>query len=524
MSIVHAAGCRTSLDLEPDAGAPRDLALTDLARGIDRIAPPLPDLAGPDLAIADLSVTDGTAPLDLIVPPPPIDHAIPPDLVTALDLFSLPDLARSPDLSLPNDLALAPDLSAPRDLAIPPDLVPLPGCEDGVRDGAETDIDCGGGTCPACLRGRRCLLPSDCASGLCNASVCHARLGFAAPLSTPALGAPVSLVAGDWNGDGLADVAFALTIAQFGSFLGNGDGSFRLATFDSTPPQPGAIVAGDWNGDGKLDLAVACNGGFVATAIGSGDGLFARKQDLSPFDNPVALVSGDWNGDGRSDLAVADRATIGQSAGDVPIVLAGPGGQFGAPMPMPAGPNPDALATGDWNGDGKLDLISATLTFNGTVRVLAGSGSGQFTALGAVPTDANPAALAAGDWNRDGKLDVVSADSGTDDVSVLLGNGDGTFRPRRDFPSGKLPVGIVVADFDLDGVRDLAVVSGLSQKNTVSVLLGNGDGTFQPPIAFAGGTGPGAIVTADWNGDGRADLAVTDTTGNAILTLLNTSQ
>ena len=476
--LVIVAGCRTSLDWEltDDAGNPGDFATmlppADLAISIDFARPPVFDLAIPDDAAPRF---DLIAPRDFSTPP---DFVIARDLVAVSDFSTLPDLSRRPDLSLPIDLATPPDLTMPPDLTAPPDL-----------------------------------------------SMPHrARLKFATPIATPALGAPVSLVAGDWNRDGLPDVAFGLTVGQFGSFLGNGDGSFRFAALDSTPPQPGAIVAGDWNGDGRLDLAIACGGGIIAIASGVGDGSFNRGQDLSPFDQPVALASGDWNGDGRGDLAITDRGTIGQTPGDVSIVLAGMNGMFGKATVIAAGTNPDAVAAGDWNGDGKLDLVTATLTFNGTVRVLAGDGSGGFSLRAAAATDANPAALATGDWNGDGRLDVAAADSGTDDVSVLLGRGDGTFQTRTDFSAGKLPVGIVSADFDLDGVRDLALVSGVSQQNTISVLLGNGDGTFQPPIAFAGGTGPGAIVTADWNGDGRPDLAVTDTAGNAILTLLNLSQ
>jgi len=127
------------------------------------------------------------------------------------------------------------------------------------------------------------------------------------------------------------------------------------------------------------------------------------------------------------------------------------------------------------------------------------------------PTGPTPDAVTVGDFNGDGPLDLVTA-SGTyltnNTVSVLLGNGDGTFQPNVDYITGTAPSFAALGDFNGDGRVDMAVVNATS--NTVSILLGNGDGAFQPRIDFPAPIGANGIAAGDFNGDGRLDLVVAD--------------
>ena len=116
----------------------------------------------------------------------------------------------------------------------------------------------------------------------------------------------------------------------------------------------------------------------------------------------------------------------------------------------------------------------------------------------------------AGDFNGDGKTDLAVANSGSDSVSVLLGRGDGTFQTDTNYPAGSGPVSLATIDFNDDGKLDLAV--GNITSSDVSVLLGNGDGSFQPAISFGNQLYPQSLAAGDFNGDGRPDLAVANLT------------
>jgi len=130
----------------------------------------------------------------------------------------------------------------------------------------------------------------------------------------------------------------------------------------------------------------------------------------------------------------------------------------------------------------------------------------SYTSAKQYPAGTTPVAVCVGDFNRDGKTDVAAANSGSANVSVLLGNGDGTFQPAVNYSVGQSPSSIVMGDFNGDGKQDLAVAN--SADGTVSILLGSGDGTFQPAMNFDAGSSPGAIVVGDFNSDGHLDIAV----------------
>ena len=175
---------------------------------------------------------------------------------------------------------------------------------------------------------------------------------------------------------------------------------------------------------------------------------------------------------------------------------------FGGPQVYTVGNYPRSVATGDFNGDGKLDLAVANYT-DSTISILLGNGDGTFQAAVDYAVGSDPISVAVGDFNGDGKPDLVVVCNATSVLSVLLGNGDGTFPPAVTYVVGTYPNAVIVGDFNGDGKPDLVVAN---YDGTVSVLLGNGDGTFQPMVNYPDGTDLQSVAAGDFNGDGKLDL------------------
>jgi hypothetical protein len=334
----------------------------------------------------------------------------------------------------------------------------------------------------------------------------------AAPFQPIPVGSTATaIVAGDFNGDRHLDLA----VADSGSnevsiLLGNGDGTLQPAVTYTVGFFPNAIVAGDFTGDGRLDLAVANGDDTVSVLLGNGDGTFRPQVTYAVLTSPDALVAGDFTGGGQLDLAVAGSDGIEMLLGHGDGTFEPLSGQNNV-----VGSGPDAIAAGDFNGDGHLDLAVAD-QYSNEVSILLGNGDGTFQSQVTYAVGVDPDALVAGDFNGDGHLDLAVASANYNpvtgtfvgEVSVLLGNGDGTFQPQVTYAVGSAPDAIVAGDFTGDGHLDLAVTNG--NDNTVSLLLGNGDGTFQPQVTYAVGSSPGAIVAGDFTGNGHLDLAVAD--------------
>jgi hypothetical protein len=197
-----------------------------------------------------------------------------------------------------------------------------------------------------------------------------------------------------------------------------------------------------------------------------------------------------------------------------------PGYGFGAALISPTNLGPNSGALGDFNGDGKEDF--AFSDNSDSVGVLLGNGDGTFQAVAVYPLPSGSIAqsVAVGDFNGDGIPDLVVGNALSDSMSLLLGNGDGSFQPAVNFDVGILnvAVSIAVADFNGDGKADLAVAD--SQTETVSVLLGDGNGNFQPPVNYAVGSFPLSVAVGDFNNDGKADLAVSNSNGYDVSILL----
>src|SRR6266446_6281293 len=240
---------------------------------------------------------------------------------------------------------------------------------------------------------------------------------------------------------------------------------------------------------------------------------------------PSGIAVGDFNGDGKLDLAVVNFGDW-----NVYVLLSNGDGTFQAARSVyfaSGGGFPWSIAKGDFNGDGKLDVAVSSVG-NNTVSVLLGNGDGTFLPPLIAPVGPNPWYFAVGDFNGDGILDLAVSDYGcpldcnsspSSTVTVLLGNGNGTFRPAPSLTVGNGPAGVVVGDFNGDGKLDLAVAN--LNDNTLSVLLGNGDGTFQAAQDFAVDNDPVFVAVNDFNGDAAPDLAVANLHALSISVLLN---
>jgi hypothetical protein len=332
---------------------------------------------------------------------------------------------------------------------------------------------------------------------------------------------PFAVAVADFNGDGIPDLAVGNGANNsVAIFLGNGDGTFTQAA--NSPVTVGgipfSIAAGDFNLDGIPDLAIANAGSSTMTILlGNGDGTFkqAANSPVTVGNNPHSVAVGDFNGDGIPDLV-----TVGNtSAGTVTTLLGKGDGTFtqAANSPFNVGTFPQSVAAGDFNGDGILDLAVTNSTV-GTVTILLGNGDGTFTQAANSPIVASSYvySIVVGDFNRNGILDLAVTNGENNTVTILLGKGDGTFTQAAKSPIsvGSDPFPIAVGDFNGDGIPDLAV--GNSGNGTVTILLGNGDGTFtqaaNSPLTV--GNDPFSVAVSDFNGDGTPDLAVSTSPDN----------
>jgi hypothetical protein len=289
------------------------------------------------------------------------------------------------------------------------------------------------------------------------------------------------------------------------------------------------IATGDFNGDGKLDLATTNPAESTVTIYtGNGDGTFATGATYTltgKRNNPIWVATADFNGDGSLDLVVTSFNFADQNGGTLSVLLGNGDGTFQPEVDYAAGNHPTTVIAGDFNGDGKPDLAA---TDNGTaaILVLLNNGDGTFQPAQTYAVGTGPYSLASADFNGDGRTDLVvtnycnvalvpipsaffcgdSPEYGNT-VSVLLGNGDGTFQTQSTAFVFPAPYQVVTADFNQDGKADLVVTNG-DNTYMLTVLLGNGDGTFQTPITYnvAGRLPQGFLVVGDFNGDGKLDI------------------
>jgi hypothetical protein len=290
----------------------------------------------------------------------------------------------------------------------------------------------------------------------------------------------------------------------------NGSGIAQMKTL--TLPAGKHSLRAVYGGSGTSLPSQSATQNYVVTALTATCCLPAPKtySDGGGTFSLRSIAIGDLNGDQKADLAVLDqfgvRALLGNGDGTFHVGAASYSARDHAnDLPL-------SFAMGDFNGDGNADFVVGTS--GPTIVVLMGNGDGSFQALTEYAVGIQPppfpgsgiGVVAVGDFNQDGKADVVAADLRDATVYILLGNGDGSFQPAISYAVGNSPQSVVIADFNADGIPDLAVANRTS--NNVSVLRGIGDGTFAPAVSYAVGSAPTFLISGDFNGDGNADIVV----------------
>jgi hypothetical protein len=364
-----------------------------------------------------------------------------------------------------------------------------------------------------------------------------------------------SVAVADVNGDGKPDLLVASCSpgsscggneGVVGVLLGNGDGTFQPAvTYYAGGNESTSVAVGDLNGDGKPDLVVANSyvSDNIGVLLGAGDGTFTLFNTFSSGGgDPWSVRIADLNRDGKPDILEAVDSSCESCAGALGVLLGNGAGNF-APAVLygSGGYGTVALAVGDFNGDGKLDVavanpcgVEGDCSGQGTIGVLLGNGDGSFqpaVSYGSGGVGLTINSLAVADVNGDGIPDLLVANSncingdgckhGT--IGVLLGNGDGTFQTPLLFDTGAYDTpSVAVADLNGDGIPDLVAVNFCSTKRchntgsgSVSIMQGNGDGSFQAPTIYSsdGYWGAFSPAIADVNGDGKPDVIVVNLEG-----------
>ena len=285
-----------------------------------------------------------------------------------------------------------------------------------------------------------------------------------------AAGAASLLTSGDYNGDSRADVVVRNSNGRLSVLIGNGSGGFQAGSVLVIGNTAHDLASVDVNADGKLDLAVVERGpsdgkGSLAVFLGNGDGTFQAAANYAVGNFSTFLTSGDFNGDGRADIAVVNQGIATLTRGGISLFLSNANGTLQPAINIDAGESPAYAATADFNGDGRLDLAFvgiATTSPNYIFRVtvLRGNGNGTFQAPLHHVTNLQSGFMVAQDFDGDGRQDLMlSLCCGTTDMMQLLGNGDGTFRESH-FPGGAEPFMFATADFNGDGRPDMAVLNG----------------------------------------------------------------
>jgi Abnormal spindle-like microcephaly-assoc'd, ASPM-SPD-2-Hydin/FG-GAP-like repeat len=331
---------------------------------------------------------------------------------------------------------------------------------------------------------------------------------------------PRSIAIGDFNHDGKLDLAVVSYCCPGGGvaiLLGNGDGTFQRAVNYPAGRQPFSIVAADFNHDGNLDLAVANSlSADLSILLGNGDGTFRAGPQNPPVPAPENFVTvGDFNGDGKLDLVAL---SFNNPCKCISVLLGNGDGTFQNEINTEPPFAVESIGVGDLNQDGKLDLATAG---NFSVNILLGNGDGTFQYGASYPGEQSPASIAVADFSGDHKLDLAIANSEAGSVSVLLGNGDGTFQTAVDYLIS-FPGWVTAADVNGDHKLDLVVANSIITSSELTVLLGNGDGTFQPGTSYPAGNEAAYVSVGDFNGDGKKDLVAADSRYNDVIVLLNT--
>ena len=361
--------------------------------------------------------------------------------------------------------------------------------------------------------------------------------------------APANLAIADLNHDGLPDLVTANSDGA-SILLGHGDGTFAGQLTENVG-HVNAVATADFNQDNNIDVVSVgyttntsgTQNNQIEVSLGIGDGNYTPLPPIVLAHTLSAVTVGDFNHDGLPDLAVTCQFdAVAHTSDHLVIVLLADkdaaghfAGTFTQQTPLAVGLQPDAIAVGDFDHDGKTDLAVANLV-DGTVSLLLGNNAGSFVVQPALAVGESPTALAVGDFNHDGVDDLTVANSGSGRLSILFGNANRAFTAANanafSLPTGINPRGIVAADLNGDGLVDIAATNATAaagQPYTVSVYLNLGNGTFEPQQQFnVGGNStfgnvPFAIAASDLNHDGHIDLATVNFGSNDVSILIGSA-
>ncbi len=345
----------------------------------------------------------------------------------------------------------------------------------------------------------------------------------------------------DFNGDGRGDIAVIANMVSVllgradGTFQPARFSTIQQGQFYEN------LATADFNRDGRADIITGSRSGIITVALGTGDGGFQAPTNIATPNWVRFIATGDLNGDGRPDAVATNGLpfSTNQQVGENIVVLLGLGnGAFQPPVFVRAGPNPAHVALADVNGDGRLDAVvtnqgilpasSGPPPNAGGTSILLGNGDGTFRAPVSYPAGSNPDTTSVGDFNGDNRPDIVTASGGGFSgfqLHTFLGRGDGTFTARQSLRTDFGPSDIAIADFSGDGKNDLAVAHCCGD-TLMSYLVGNGDGTFQSEVLFPAADSPYRVVAADLNGDRKPDLIVghSGSSDGIVAVFLNTSR
>ncbi len=349
---------------------------------------------------------------------------------------------------------------------------------------------------------------------------------------TGSLALPEIVIAGDWNGDGILDLAVNVTgFDNVAIFLGDGQGGFSLKRHIMTDTLNKGLTAADFDRDGHLDLVTATAWGYTLD-IYRGDGLsgFTFQGQLKGDGEPTRLFLKDVNNDGNLDIVVN-----APDEGKILIYFGDDKGNFVVPAEEIEGLSKDFdLSVVDFNGDGNLDIAATNITSNGdngaSVIVFLGDGSGGFTKTSTFPVNPLVTTIESRDLTNDGKPDMVVAGALPGNhtgnfLSTYLGDGAGNFTVQQiiDLGTGNLKGLVAVGDFNEDGNLDVAYpVTGTQSaqhSTTILVFFGDGTGNLVAGPILTVGQEPHTVITEDFNGDGHLDLVNTNRTDGTISVL-----
>ncbi|MEG3991599.1 SBBP repeat-containing protein, partial [Microcoleus sp. S28C3] len=332
---------------------------------------------------------------------------------------------------------------------------------------------------------------------------------------------PASVAIGDFNNDTFSDLAVANNnnSNNVSILLGDGKGSFGTATNYSAGSFSRSVAVGDFNKDTFPDLVVTNNdSNSVSILLGDGTGSFGTATSYSAGSNPSSVAIGNFNHDNFPDLVVTNRYYK-----SVSILLGDGTGSFGTPSNYSAGSNPSSVAIGDFNNDTFLDLV-VTDYFSNSVSILLGDGTGSFGTATNYSAGSFSRSVAVGDFNNDTSLDLVVTSGiigNSNNVSILLGNGTGSFGTATNYSAGYYPNSVAVGDFNHDTFPDLVVTDDYS--NRVSILLGDGTGSFGVATNYGGESNSHSVAVGDFNNDTFSDLAVANIDSDNISILLGST-